>query len=288
MLRRRTKRKRAFSNDPVSGGFDPAGDHRSYDREPAKKVPDQTFLIPIIDRTLVQCARDEEDPYEAPARAGGKRSKYIIHASELGGCTRKAFFSFVNAQQDDVQPSAQAQRWFGNGHAGHRRVQGYLFEAWKRKIGGVTRVWEDVKLSIPSMCMTGELDSVVEIAYRYRYVFEFKTSGKAAFYKLRKASETWETQTHSYMKAMKLTASVVMVECKDNQDLREFWVPFDPNKWAKIEEKCDTLITLARKSLIPKDRDESGCFFCEYKTTCARTKGRIDWATVDEKVKWPR
>lgn len=266
-----------------AGRFDPKGDYRTYEPRESSSTPKRVYLKPIIDKTLTKCARENVRSFLPAARDGEPRKKFVIHPSQLGGCMRKAFFSFVHAPKDKSPPDPRLQRVFDVGHEGHRRIQGYLFEAWKR--GLLTRAWEDVKLSIPELCISGELDSIVE-PLDDRLVVEIKTSKSTVFVRLKKPEETWVWQAHVYMKAVGIRAAIILVECKDTQDQKEFWVPFDDNLWKTIELRCLSLIMSAHDQLVPLERNSSACRFCDYTRVCDDGAG-IDWDEVAQEVMFP-
>lgn len=280
-----TQGKRGWKRSTKSG-FDPDGDHRSY--TPLRGVsnsPRRVYLKPIIDKTLTYCAREEKRAFLPAARDGEPRKKYVIHPSQLGGCTRKAFFSFVHAPKDKNPPDPRLQRVFDVGHEGHRRIQGYFFEAWRR--GLISGAWEDVKLSIPGLCLFGELDGIVEVIKSDRVLVEIKTAKSTFFNRIKRPEETWIWQCHVYMKAVGLRAAIILIECKDTQDQKEFWFPFDEELWEEIEARCSYLTTLAQDQLIPVEKDTSACRFCNYQGTCGIHGENIDWETVRENVGFP-
>jgi CRISPR/Cas system-associated exonuclease Cas4 (RecB family) len=198
---------------------------------------------------------------------------------------RKAFFSFVHAPKDESPPDPRLQRVFDVGHEGHRRIQGYFFEAWKR--GLVKQAWEDVKLSIPELCISGELDGIVEVAEPDRILLEIKTAKSTSFNRIKRPEETWVWQCHVYMEAVGLRAAIILVECKDTQDQKEFWVPFDDELWGQIESRCLALISAAAARLVPVEQDTSGCRFCDYGNVCEQNGDGIDWDDVEENVRFP-
>lgn len=282
MLKKRRKGWKGPKN-----GFDPKADHRVYDRPETRSVPVQALLKPIIDKTLSACFKENKRAFLPEARSGEPRAAYVIHPSQAGGCQRKSFFSFVHAPKDMRAPDPRLQRIFDVGHEGHRRIQGYMFEAWKRGIGDVTHVWEDVKLEIPELCIVGELDSIFQLSSTDDYLVEIKTSGKGPYERQKKSKTEWTWQSHIYMRGVGLKAAIVYMECKDNSYDKEFWVPFCEDTWEEIEEACTKLIEGARDHEVVKDMDTSACRFCDYKGVCKDNGKGINWDKVDERVRLP-
>jgi CRISPR/Cas system-associated exonuclease Cas4 (RecB family) len=283
MLRPRRIKIKARKGRNSGDKFEAKGDHRAYKPQLACEVPPRVHLKPIIDKTLTACAREGERAFLPEARSGEPRATYCIHPSQAGGCLRKAFFSFVHAPKDPRAPDPRLQRIFDVGHEGHRRIQGYLFEAWKRKVGSVTRVWEDVQLKIPELFIIGELDAIVEVGSKHRYVVEIKTASKTSFDSLSSPKKEWDTQSRIYSQAVGIKGSVVYAECKDNQNAKEFWVPYDKKAWRNVEDSCKEMMLCAEKEKVPTSMDKSACRFCDYTRVC-KNVGAINWRRVKKGI----
>jgi CRISPR/Cas system-associated exonuclease Cas4 (RecB family) len=174
---------------------------------------------------------------------------------------------------------------FDMGHEAHRRIQGYLFEAWKRKIGGITRVWEDVKLKIPDLVISGELDAVVEMSHKRRFVVEIKTVGKSVWDRLTGPKKEWVWQAAIYAKAIGLTEAYILVECRDNGDMQGFYIKVTPELWSSIEDQAlEVICHTINQELAPVNPEPGECNWCNYKNVCKspRVQQRISWIDVKE------
>lgn len=264
--------------------FAPKADYRTYEQQavdtPSGEAP---AVIAAIDATLGLCQAERKRAFMPHAREGGPRQKFCVHPSQTAGCPRKVQFVVMNAEEDARPPDPRTERIFDIGHESHRRIQGYLFEAWRRGAGGVTRVWEDVKLSIAYLMVSGELDAIVEFHNAVRYVVEIKTAGKAVMERLSGPKTEWVWQAHLYMYAVGLRDAVILVECRDDARMMEFYVPFSESVWSAIEDQIlDVLVAIEEERLTEAAPAKGECMWCRYKTVCKspRLQKRMDYGKV--------
>jgi len=263
--------------------FDPSADHRTYTRRSGEPVPKEPIrIVPIINKTLHQCERQDKRAYMPPSRPGGDRAKFCVHPSQSSGCRRQVQFVLLDAKRDNTQPDPRKWRIFDIGHESHRRIQGYLFEAWKRRVNNVTRVWEDVKLRYDALMVLGELDAIVEVN-GVRVVVEVKTMSKGLFEKMAVPKVSWVWQAHLYMKAVGLASAILLVENRDNAQMREFWVPFDQKVWDQIEfDTLEVLVDTEDAKVSRANPDPGDCMWCNYTTLCKSVpmQRKIDFERV--------
>jgi CRISPR/Cas system-associated exonuclease Cas4 (RecB family) len=260
---------------------------REYDEPPDMVVPPRVTLEGIIDKTLTECSRDRVDPYEALPRPAKKRKKHVVHPSQAQGCPRALAFNLLDPEEEVEEADPKMMRIWGVGHQGHRRIQGYLWEACLRQVGNVTRFWEDVQLAFAALAVYGELDAIIEIGGRYRYVVEVKTAGRKKFDALREPLDAWIWQSYLYMAATGIRAAIVVVECKDSQRIQDFYVPWEDEVWAEIEDSILKVLETVRKRKLPPP-DTGYCHWCEYKDWCDAKGGdpkRVPWVHID-KIPW--
>lgn len=249
--------------------------------------PEHLRIVPAIDKALVACARDGAQPYMARARKDEPRKTFVVHPSEAGGCPRALGFSILGAPQDLETHDARMLRVFDVGHVVHRRLQGYLWEAKLRGIGGITNVWEDVAVKLPELVVAGELDCIIEISGKWRFVVEIKSMKHDQFKALRAPKTEWIWQVHLYMACTGIRAAYLLVEDKDTQDLVEFFVPFDPALMQKIAARIRNVLAVMRKKKLPSV-DLNHCYFCRYKGVCpvkAKQGAAIPWKNLKQIAK---
>lgn len=269
----------------VAEVFDPAASYRTYDPDSDAnfgRAPPEIELVPIINKTITQCVRDRKPPFKPQSRDSEKRKTFVIHPSSAAGCRRKVFFGVVGARQDMRPPDPEMERIFAMGHQAHERIQGYLFEAWKRNVGGVNRAWEDVKLKVPDIGASGELDSITQIL-AWRYLVEIKTCSDSVYRGTVVPKQDWVWQTHIYMKGVGLKAAILLMECRNNGKMRQFFIRWDDKVWDDIELKTlEVLAAVEAQEVTEKTDDRSECYWCKYTEICKspRMQGEIDYGRV--------
>lgn len=263
----------------------PPRDYRTV--EAPRQIPPPVSVISIIDQTIVACEKDRVPPYLAPPREQTPRATFVVHPSEAAGCPRALGFSIINARKDPGEHDAQQIRWWHVGHQTHQRIQGYLWEAKIRRICGVTGMWEDIKLSIPRLAVSGELDSILEITDDYRYLIEIKGINRKGFDNLTEPKDEWLCQCYLYMAAVGLRAAIVIVECKDSQRYKEFYVPWNTRVWKEVESNIQTVLRFIKSRTLPPV-DTTYCYFCPYKSLCDAKGGDpsyVNWGKA-RNIKW--
>lgn len=270
---------------PGTEKFDPTSSYRIYEPQPLTVPPPEIQLVPIINKTLTQCVGDRKPPYLPPTREAGKRATFVVHPSQASGCRRKVFFVVIDAQKDRRPPDPDMERMFAMGHQAHQRIQGYFFEAWRRKVGGVTRVWEDVKLKILGLGVSGELDLIVEIG-GHRYLVEIKTASANVYKNTLRPKLDWIWQTHLYMEAMGLSAAILLMECRNDGKMRQFYIPRDELVMSEIEDGTWEVLASVEGEVVPEKTDDRGeCYWCPYTEIC---KSKAQQAMIDyDRVRLP-
>ena len=160
-------------------------------------------------------------------------------------------------------------RIFGNGHFVHSRLQdclGRAIEAIGGQFSAEVRLAKDDARKV-----SGTTDGVFVID-GWPYLLEIKSMNKRNFSEL--GAKPWDEhydQLNIYMHLSGIKAAVILVECKDNQDLREYFVRYDPARWAKIEALTDRVLEFHnRGELPPKITVADGCSGreCKFNDIC--------------------
>jgi len=246
--------------------------------DPPDEPPPFIALESEIGPALAKCMYEGWKPFRTQPRPQEPRAKFVIHPSSAGGCPRRAVFSTVEAPDDGGAPDSKLQRIFDVGHFGHERIQGYLFECWRQ--GRFHQVWEDVRLTIPGLHVSGELDAIVATNPHHRYLVEIKTASRKSFDGLAGPKDEWLVQSYLYMAATNLRAAIILVECKDSQRFKEFYLPWDPLIWADIEQRLQNIIYAIEWEELPQG-DTDHCYFCPYHNVC-EDESLLDWDTIHD------
>lgn len=264
-------------------------DHREYEIQDVSTVPPLISLAAVIDRTLMKLNEDGVQSRMQPPRDSGPRAKFVIHPSSSAGCPLAVALNTLGADQDRGNLSPRLLRIFDNGHAFHMRMQGLLFQAAEHNILGLTAAWEDVDIEYPSLCIKGELDQIVE-AGEHRYVVEYKSSNATIFDRLRSPKKEWIWQVYCYMAATNLRGAIVVVECKNTQRIKEYYVPWEESVWEEISKALKSILRTLQQNKLPQEKDTSQCFFCSYVKYCdykSRNPQPVDVGALAQYIDFP-
>lgn len=200
-------------------------------------MPDK--LLPPLQRVLALRTggwfRATMDAYyetsEAPRSDPG-----WFHPSALSHpCDAFLAFSFLGIPPRAGGTSSKQRRIFDNGHSTEGRWQ----EAIKR--AGIAQLGKkkgDRNFEIPQYRIRGELDNIVANPVTgEQSIWEFKTKREDLFDAMQAPDAIWIPQIHCYMFAKGILQTLVVVECKNCQDYKEYLVPFDHDVWNGITER---------------------------------------------------
>lgn len=105
------------------------------------------------------------------------------------------------------------------------------------------------------------------------FVVDFKSMKDSYFSELRYAKHEHVIQTHIYMWLLDINAAMVLYENKDNQNVKEMFVPRDEKIIDQIKEESVWMIKVLGHGRLPPrpkgaNRSKPPCLFCEFKDIC--------------------
>lgn len=226
-------------------------------------------LRPLIDAYYMRRERAPERLDEVTLqirprpRPGGRLSP-----SSLGGCQRAAVFQFTGTKgHKHIDPDSEAI--FEDGIWRHHRWQS-LFMDMERVLGRKTfRVIEIEKsVTIPDIYVAGSLDVTVYIKGYGRIVIDIKGINDAGFSRIVTTDAPLPKhvkQLITYEKARRVHKGLLLYENKNNQQLRNFLVHWDDEKWEAVQQWAEYVIDSLRRHKLPaKDLEcQSGNFLYE-------------------------
>ncbi len=162
------------------------------------------MLIKMIDGYLKNRARD-------------KRLKECFHPSSLHKSAKSLYQIYFNGDQQPVPP--RVQRIFDNGHGVHDRLQGYL-----KDIGVLIQT--EVLLSNAEYEIEGTCDGIIEVGDK-KGVLEIKSINQNQFYALYEPKPDHLIQLNIYMFCLDLSRGCLLYECKNDQELKNFFLKQD-------------------------------------------------------------
>jgi hypothetical protein len=162
------------------------------------------------------------------ARSGDKRAIHCFHPSSLHRPAEELFKMYYEGDSNKAFP-ARVMRIFDNGHDVHERLQRYL-----SKTGILLQA--EVPIQNDEYQITGHTDGIIEIK-GIKGILEIKSINSSGFYSLYSPKEDHLIQVNVYMFCTGIERAVLLYECKDNQELKEFYLKLDADILTPVLEK---------------------------------------------------
>lgn len=148
---------------------------------------------------------------------------------------------------------------FENGHAYHRRMEGWL-------CGMDILVDAEEPITIPDYRIRGTLDFVVEHPADHRYILiDAKSANDYDFNSVKQKGPPlkYVIQLHPYYYAHGVREGGLLYENKNTQELNYVPVPWNQEIWDEIKAKCQRVMQYAREKRVPR-----GCGQCHTPDIC--------------------
>jgi hypothetical protein len=163
------------------------------------------MLIKAIDKYLQAKPRDE-------------REKNCFHPSSLHKSTKELYWHYLEGDNNQ-QFDSRILRIFDNGHYVHHRLQGYLSD-----IGILIQT--EVPVENKEYEIKGHTDGIIQIN-GVKGILEIKSMNANQFYSHYEPKSEHLIQVNVYMFCTGIPRACLLYECKDNQELKEFYIGQD-------------------------------------------------------------
>jgi hypothetical protein len=163
------------------------------------------MLIKAVDEYLKAKPRDE-------------RAKNCFHPSSLHKSARELYWHYLEGDNNQRFDS-RVLRIFDNGHYVHDRLQAYLSD-----IGILIQT--EVPVENKEYEIEGHTDGIIEIN-GVKGILEIKSMNANAFYSFYEPKSDHLIQVNVYMFCTGIPRACLLYECKDNQELKEFFISQD-------------------------------------------------------------
>lgn len=215
---------------------------------------------------------------------------------------------FIKKAEHEVD--LRVERIFDNGHSVHDRWKKYLISSFcglrgcwlcsmcgkvygrDEKIGVFNPIrcscgkeglqYEEILVrSEPKYNFEGHVDAVIDLRgspygqgkEHDVFVVDFKSMSDSYFSELRQAQHEHVVQTHVYMWLLGLQAAIIVYENKDNQTLKEMFIPRSEKLVSEIKDDSSLLGRLLECGKLPPRpdgfvRSRMPCRFCEFRDVC--------------------
>ena len=150
-------------------------------------------------------------------RPRDERAIHCFHPSSLHKSPQELYWHYLKG--DNQQFDSRMLRIFDNGHHVHERIQRYLKEA------GIL-LQAEVPVENEEYEIKGHTDGIIEIDGT-RGVLEIKSMNANTFYSAYEPKTDHLIQLNVYMFCLEIPRGCLLYECKDNQELKEFYIKQD-------------------------------------------------------------
>lgn len=224
------------------------------------------MLKEIIDKFYLDRQKDKEQTH--------------FYITDAGKCPRSVFFKFKNAPRKEMEP--RVLRMFDHGDHIHQLIMKPLLST--RDIHVVAS-----EVVIPPLeLISGRADAVLSDG-KELYVLDIKSMNSMIFRNLEAPKEENICQIQLYLHFFNIKKGILLYVNKDNQDLKEFVVEYNPKLVKGLLSSLETVKAKIEKNRIP-DRiptwpGDWQCQYCQFKEICSATgKGEIDWQEFKTKI----
>jgi CRISPR/Cas system-associated exonuclease Cas4 (RecB family) len=208
------------------------------------------------------------------------KEQHHFYISDAGKCGRKTFFKFKKAPREEIE--ARVLRLFDYGDSIHQFIMRPLLSMRKLHV-----IASEVNIP-PQELVSGRADAVLSDG-KDLYVLDIKSMNSMVFKNLGKPKEEHIDQIQLYLHFLDPKKGILLYVNKDNQELKEFFVPYDQKRaralvkeFVNIKSKIDANIIPPR---LPDWPDNWQCKYCSFKEICSMAgAGDVPWQDFKKKI----
>lgn len=241
-----------------------------------KKALRAIQLIPKIDAMLEDQNLDEhpKELFCFSASDIGTKGGYSLCGKFPMGCSRVLYYRYTGVEPLDHIPPRN-RRIFDTGHKVHDQLQGYM----ARIVADLKT--EDFTAEASFDQNSSELANQYEIVsttdgiwvinlpeLKLRFGVEIKSMKSELFMKLSAPSMENVVQSTIYMACLDLPLMVILYYNKNDSNMLEFPLAFDPKIWEAVTKKIDFVREHAVNEEPPPREDGYHCKTCRYQHVC--------------------
>jgi len=201
-----------------------------------------------------------EKIYKLYDREEKPKDRTNFYISETDKCPIAILYSFKKIPKPKIDPVVY--RMFGDGDDTHNRLIKEFIKL---------RILVAAEIDIPANDLfSGRADAIVNIDNEL-YVVEIKAVNNAKYQKLTEPSPEQIKQLQFYLYFFNIDKGIILIENKDNQQLKEFVLKKDDKLISQILEDFERLkIQIENNELPekPKDLPQWKCRYCAYRDVC--------------------
>ena len=198
-----------------------------------------------------------------------KEKLHYFRPSMLHGCDRQNVFHYVHAPRESKNCNNRLVRILDTGTAIHRLLQGdYLADTLEYWFAPEVCIYKKIN----GAWVKGSSDgTMIRRSDLYRFGIEIKTINTDEFKKLQGPKPDHVKQASLYAKCQGLYWISILYFDKNNQNLKDFAVPYNEAHWLEMKERIGDLYGfVSRKELPAFNPATCDTTFCEYVTHCGK------------------
>ncbi len=194
-----------------------------------------------------------------------EKDKEHFYITDAGKCPRAVYFQFKKAPKKEIE--ARILRLLSYGDYTHMRIMSVLFS-----LGLV----KSAEIEIPKQEMiNGRADAIISMNNEL-YILEIKSMNRTAFAMLKEPNSDHLKQIQLYLHYFNIPKGILLYECKDTQDIKEFEIRYNKelvSKMLKDFEKLKGEIDSSKIPEIPFELEAWRCDYCPYLEECKKHGG---------------
>lgn len=206
------------------------------------------------------------------------REQTRFYITDSGKCGRSVFFKFKQAPKEKME--ARLLRVFEHGDYIHQLIMKSLFGS-----RDVHVVASEINMP-PQEIISGRADAILSIQGEL-YVLDIKSMNSMIFRSLIAPKEENVCQIQLYLHFFNVKKGVLLYVDKDQQQLKEFIIEYDPefclrliNEFKNLKNKIDAGII---PDVLPDYPDNWQCGYCPFRPVCDMVgRGESDWKSFKE------
>ncbi|PIZ88986.1 MAG: hypothetical protein COX90_01670 [Candidatus Nealsonbacteria bacterium CG_4_10_14_0_2_um_filter_38_17] len=208
------------------------------------------------------------------------KEQHHFYITDAGKCGRAVFFKFKNVPREEME--ANILRMFDHGDHIHQLIMKPLLS-----IRDIHVVASEVNIP-PQEIISGRADAILSDG-KELYVLDIKSMNSMVFRNLQTPKEENVDQVQLYMHFFKVKKGILLYVNKDNQELKEFVLDYNPLRAENLIEnlkqlkvKIDSDIVPSRIPTYPSDWQ---CQYCAFKEICKMAnEGEMKWREFRKKI----
>ena len=208
------------------------------------------------------------------------REQHHFYITDAGKCPRAVFFKFKKAPAEAMEP--RILMMFDHGDHIHQLIMKPLFG-----VRDIRVIAAEINIP-PQELITGRADAILSDG-KELYVLDVKSINGQIFKSLAEPKEEHINQIQLYLHFFKQKKGILLYVNKDTQDLKEFFIDYNPQIAQSLLKELNDLKVKIDKNIVPPRipvwPENWQCRYCQFKEICLTAgEGNVSWESFKKKV----